>query len=99
MNKTQGSNGAALLFVTHPPRFCIRIQSSPRTLSSLPHIEFFALLYSCIVFWKLFLSPCSLVIALFFARVWLIFRFIYETEHFNGVAELLEILGRLVSFV
>lgn len=23
-------------------------------------------------------------------------RFIYETEHFNGVAELLEILGRLV---
>lgn len=25
-----------------------------------------------------------------------IFRFIYETEHFNGVAELLEILGRLV---
>lgn len=27
----------------------------------------------------------------------LIFRFIYETEHFNGVAELLEILGRFVS--
>lgn len=25
------------------------------------------------------------------------FRFIYETEHFNGVAELLEILGRFVS--
>lgn len=24
-------------------------------------------------------------------------RFIYETEHFNGVAELLEILGRFVS--
>lgn len=24
------------------------------------------------------------------------FRFIYETEHFNGVAELLEILGRFV---
>lgn len=22
------------------------------------------------------------------------FRFVYETEHFNGVAELLEILGR-----
>ena len=27
----------------------------------------------------------------------LLFRFIYETEHHNGVAELLEILGRLVS--
>lgn len=26
----------------------------------------------------------------------LTFRFIYETEHFNGVAELLEILGRFV---
>ena len=23
-----------------------------------------------------------------------LFRFVYETEHFNGVAELLEILGR-----
>lgn len=29
--------------------------------------------------------------------VCVIVRFIYETEHFNGVAELLEILGRLVS--
>lgn len=28
--------------------------------------------------------------------VCVIVRFIYETEHFNGVAELLEILGRLV---
>ena len=26
-------------------------------------------------------------------------RFIYETEHFNGVGELLEILGRWVKFV
>jgi hypothetical protein len=26
-------------------------------------------------------------------------RFIYETEHHNGVAELLEILGRLVLLV
>lgn len=25
------------------------------------------------------------------------FRFIYETEHHNGIAELLEILGRYVS--
>lgn len=29
----------------------------------------------------------------------LIGRFIYETEHFNGVAELLEILGRFVSTI
>ena len=26
------------------------------------------------------------------------FQFIYETEHFNGIAELLEILGRFVPF-
>ena len=26
-------------------------------------------------------------------------RFIYETEHHNGIAELLEILGRFVIFV
>lgn len=25
-------------------------------------------------------------------------RFVYETEHFNGVGELLEILGRLASY-
>lgn len=25
-------------------------------------------------------------------------RFVYETEHFNGVGELLEILGRLVEY-
>lgn len=25
-------------------------------------------------------------------------RFVYETEHFNGVGELLEILGRSVSY-
>ena len=27
----------------------------------------------------------------------LIFRFIYETEHFNGVGELLEILGSIIN--
>ena len=26
------------------------------------------------------------------------FQFVYETEHFNGIAELLEILGRLTPF-
>ncbi len=26
-----------------------------------------------------------------------VFRFIYETEHFNGVGELLEILGSIIN--
>lgn len=32
-----------------------------------------------------------------FYRIFILCRFIYETEHFNGVGELLEILGRLVK--
>ena len=28
---------------------------------------------------------------------WIFYRFIYETEHFNGVGELLEILGSIIN--
>lgn len=46
------------------------------------------------------ISRISLLLsALLTACVYLILRFIYETEHFNGVAELLEILGRFVSTI
>ncbi len=36
------------------------------------------------------------MLTLYVCVLCLIIRFIYETEHFNGVAELLEILGRFV---
>ena len=32
-----------------------------------------------------------------FSRFFFHFRFIYETEHFNGVGELLEILGSIIN--
>lgn len=34
----------------------------------------------------------------YFSRVsYVLFRFVYETEHFNGVGELLEILGSIIN--
>lgn len=94
MNKTQKQRCRSVIpsSVTHPPRVCIRIQARRRRG---PLWAAFAPLCSRLVFWELLLSSCCLVIALFF---WDFFRFIYETEHFNGVAELLEILGRFVPF-
>lgn len=42
-----------------------------------------------------FLLPCLFLPPfLSFSFLLSLLRFVYETEHFNGVAELLEILGR-----
>ena len=41
----------------------------------------------------MFVNICMTFLDLFFAT----FRFIYETEHFNGVGELLEILGSIIN--
>ena len=63
------------------------------------HASTFALLCSRVVFRKFSLlfghHPFSFFLSC--VCVCVVARFIYETEHFNGVAELLEILGRLVS--
>lgn len=39
-----------------------------------------------------FFLPCLFFLS--FSFLLSLLRFVYETEHFNGVAELLEILGR-----
>lgn len=42
-------------------------------------------------------SSISRTIYIFSKHTWTFTRFVYETEHFNGVGELLEILGSIIN--
>ena len=47
--------------------------------------------------WSLNIASYHIHICMFTNLLHFSFRFIYETEHFNGVGELLEILGSIIN--